>query len=127
MTDRGGRFRLAMAHRKVRKQFALAVDLGVDQSTLSRWSKGATLTLDNATRLCEALDISLDWLLLGRGEMEQHKKRGLTEEEWQLVLALRRLPDEVRSSLTRHVRALQHSYPGENRSKSNGDDREHSD
>jgi hypothetical protein len=29
--------------------------------------------LDNAIAVCAALDISLDWLLLGRGTMDFHK------------------------------------------------------
>lgn len=106
MDDRGKRVQHAMEMRGVRKHFSLAVDIGVDQSTLCRWTKGSPLSLDNAVKFCEVLDISLDWLLLGRGDVEQHKPRGVTAEEWALVARLRRLPPEAVRSLSEHVAAL---------------------
>ncbi|MCB8877221.1 helix-turn-helix domain-containing protein [Acidisoma silvae] len=62
----------AMIARGIRKQIVLASHLGVNESAVSRWQQGAGLSLDHATKLCEALDISLDWLILGRGHMDQH-------------------------------------------------------
>lgn len=32
------------------------------------------MTLVNVIALCEYLDVSADWLLLGRGDMEQHRQ-----------------------------------------------------
>jgi transcriptional regulator with XRE-family HTH domain len=54
----------------VPKLYALALDLGVDQSTISRWTKDGGMSLDHAVALCSQLGISLDWLIFGRGEME---------------------------------------------------------
>ena len=34
--------------------------------------------LSSAIRLCAALEISLDWLLLGRGSLEEHKNAAET-------------------------------------------------
>ena len=52
---------------------ALAFDLDVHQSTITRWKEDGPMSLSSACRLCEVLDISLDWLILGRGFMDQHK------------------------------------------------------
>ncbi|MFN3228912.1 MAG: helix-turn-helix domain-containing protein [Asticcacaulis sp.] len=73
----GQRLQYALNRRGVRKLYALAVELGVDESALSRWRQGRSITLANAVTLCQTLDISLDWLLLGRGEMEEHRSSGL--------------------------------------------------
>ncbi len=104
--DRGRRLRIAMKARGVYKQYSLAVDLGVDQSTLSRWSKGGSLTLQHALKLSEALDVSLDWILLGRGCMEHHKKRPILNGEWEIIQMLRQLDDDVVKSIQQHVYTL---------------------
>lgn len=48
------------------KLFALAHDLGVSQSAISRWRSGGNISLENLTRLCDRLHVSADWVLLGR-------------------------------------------------------------
>lgn len=67
------RLAYALRVRKVRKLQALAVELGVDESALSRWKRGRSISLDNAVGLCRALDASLDWLVTGRGHIDAHK------------------------------------------------------
>lgn len=67
---RAARLREALRRRGVRKLYGLALDLGVNQSTISRWTKDGGMSLDHATALCRHLDISLDWLIFGRGGME---------------------------------------------------------
>ncbi len=74
MTSRGERLKHALAARGIHKQMALAVQLGVDESAISRWQRDAGLSLTHAARLCEALDISLDWLILDRGDMDLHNR-----------------------------------------------------
>src|SRR4051812_31094420 len=69
----GLRLRQALRSRRIRKLHALAVEIGVDQSAISRWSKGLAISLPNAMALCKALDVSLDWLLMGRGAMYAHR------------------------------------------------------
>lgn len=68
----------------------LALDLGVDESAISRWKKGGAMSLDSAARLARALDVSLDWIVLGRGEMEHHKKLASRSDERKLIRLLRR-------------------------------------
>jgi transcriptional regulator with XRE-family HTH domain len=73
MSNRGERLRLAMDARGVRKQHAFAFQLNVHESAITRWKANRSFSLDNAVAVCAALDISLDWLLLGRGTMDSHK------------------------------------------------------
>jgi transcriptional regulator with XRE-family HTH domain len=73
MSNRGERLRLAMHARGVRKQHAFAFQLKVHESAITRWKTNRSFSLDNAIAVCAALDISLDWLLLGRGTMDSHK------------------------------------------------------
>lgn len=73
MLSAGDRLKVALEARGVKKQMAFAVQIGVDDSVVSRWKRGHRLTLQHAVRICEVLDISLDWLVLGRGTMDSHK------------------------------------------------------
>lgn len=68
----------------------LALDLNVDESAISRWKQGGAMSLKNAARLARILDVSLDWIVLGRGEMELHKKIALRSDELRLIRLLRR-------------------------------------
>ena len=72
---RGSRIGQALKARGVRKQQALATVLNVHESAITRWKNGEAMSLENAIALCAALDISADWLLLGRGTIEAHKSR----------------------------------------------------
>jgi transcriptional regulator with XRE-family HTH domain len=94
MLNRGDRLRLAMDARGVRKQQAFAFQLKVHESAITRWKANRSLSLDNAIAVCAALDISLDWLLLGRGTMDFHKAPELQtaqNEESHLVVPFARL------------------------------------
>jgi len=71
---RGDRLSHAMAMRGWRKHAALAKALGIDASTVSRWRGDGPLSLEHAMAVCELLDVSLDWLLLGRGTPEWRRR-----------------------------------------------------
>jgi len=73
MATRGDRIREALAVRGVRKQQALAAELNVHESAITRWKENKPISLDSAISLGVALDISLDWLLLGRGSIDGHR------------------------------------------------------
>jgi transcriptional regulator with XRE-family HTH domain len=73
MSGMGQRLTFALKQRGVRKLYALAVEIGVDESALSRWKKDGAISLPSAARLSQALDISLDWLVLGRGHIDAHR------------------------------------------------------
>lgn len=73
MSTRGERIREALVVRGVRKQQALAAQLRVHESAITRWKDGKPISLDSAIALSTALDVSLDWLLLGRGTIDSHR------------------------------------------------------
>src|SRR5262249_46357306 len=73
MTSIGERFKLALAARGIQKKMAFAAEIRVNASVVSRWQRGTGWSLQAAMRVCEALDISIDWLLLGRGTMDSHR------------------------------------------------------
>ncbi|HEX6374094.1 MAG TPA: helix-turn-helix transcriptional regulator [Allosphingosinicella sp.] len=85
---------------------ALAADLNVDESAISRWRKGGAMSLGSAGRLCEVLDISLDWLVLGRGGIEAHKRFAINPKERELIELLRRLPPVSTIGLTQLLAPL---------------------
>ncbi len=102
MESRGDRLSRAIKGRGISKMMALALDLDVHESAISRWRKGGPMSLENAARISEVLDISLDWLVLGRGEMDAHSAETLVSEEFELVQIVRRL----RRSAVQHLMAL---------------------
>jgi len=52
VSSRGDRLSNALRARKVPKHYALAVDIGVDQSAISRWKKDGSISTDHVARLC---------------------------------------------------------------------------
>ena len=73
--DRGRRIRQAFEMKGIRKHSVIAAALRVTEGAVSRWCHGGPMTLANVIGLCEYLDISVDWLLLGRGHVDQHQER----------------------------------------------------
>lgn len=72
MTNRGARLIEAMKMRGMQKQHALAYTLGVNESTVTRWKNNGPMSLDSAVALCEALNVSLDWFIVGYGNMDRN-------------------------------------------------------
>lgn len=93
MSSRAERLNVAIKARGVTKMMSLAADLGVDESAISRWRRGGTMTLQHAAMICKLLDVSMDWLVLGRGEMDLHNTPALGPDELTLVISLRRFPE----------------------------------
>jgi transcriptional regulator with XRE-family HTH domain len=67
----GKRLEAALKARHILKMYALAVEMGVDESAISRWRRGRPISTGNLVKLCGTLDISIEWLLTGRGEMDR--------------------------------------------------------
>jgi hypothetical protein len=84
MSTRGARLIEAMKISGMQKQYALAYTLGVNESTVTRWKNDGPMSLDHAIALCHALDMSLDWFLVGYGSMDQHTTRPDAAEDEQL-------------------------------------------
>lgn len=106
---RGRRVKESFERRDIRKLSALAAVLSVNESTLSRWQNGGPIATDSAVRLCRELDVSLDWLLLGRGCMDQHRVSSLLSEEIVCLEHLRRLPPSIRRSVLLLLESMQPS------------------
>ncbi|WP_019645307.1 helix-turn-helix domain-containing protein [Novispirillum itersonii] len=105
---RGKRIRLAMAYRNKTKTHALAAELDVSVAAISRWQNGGHLSLDSACNLARALDVSLDWLLLGRGTLDWHQDERVTAEELSSITSLRRYPPKVKSLLVELIGSFGH-------------------
>lgn len=71
----GDRLVAAMQLRGNYKATALACALNVNEAAISRWKRGGPITLSHAVSLCDALDISMDWLIRGIGHpLAQHSR-----------------------------------------------------
>lgn len=91
MSTRGKRLVEAMNKRGMQKQHALAYAVGVNESAVTRWKRDGPMSLENAIALCQTLDISLDWFLIGDGTMDRRAPSELTERDerlWSSVLRL---------------------------------------
>lgn len=102
MESRGDRLSRAIKGRGISKMMALALDLDVHESAISRWRKNGPMSLEHAARLSQVLDISLDWLVLGRGDMDAHASVSLASDEYELIQVARRL----RRKTLRHLLTL---------------------
>jgi transcriptional regulator with XRE-family HTH domain len=89
---RGERIRVAIEQRGVKKLTALAAELGVTVGALTRWRQGGPMSLDNGIRFCQALDVSLDWLAMGRAHPDHHRQHGFDQDRQRLLTALDALP-----------------------------------
>lgn len=69
--ERGRRISAAMEKRGLKYNCQLCYDIGVSESTLSRWRAGRPLSLSHAVALSYGLGISLDYLLIGPAAGEQ--------------------------------------------------------
>ncbi len=93
MTTRGERLMLAIKARDIRKQQVLASKLRVNDSTVTRWKENKSMSLEHALAISAELDVSLDWLLLGRGTMDDHREadRALDADEGVFIIEFRKL------------------------------------
>jgi transcriptional regulator with XRE-family HTH domain len=110
MSSRGERIQQALEARSIKKQHALAHQLGVHESAITRWKDGKSISLDNAASLCVALDVSLDWIILGRGTMDSHKLESATfsalPQEGLAVLAFPGLSAGSLDTLARFLKSV---------------------
>jgi transcriptional regulator with XRE-family HTH domain len=103
---RGERIRIAIQQRGVRKLAALAAEIGVTEGALTRWRQGGPMSLENGIRFCQVLDISLDWLAMGRAHSDHHKEQQLDQDRLRLLMALDALPpgsDVQLAKLLEHI------------------------
>lgn len=72
-THWGNRLRQLLREQQNLKQLALANAIGVEESTISRWLAGGNIKMSHLIALCNFLDVSSDWLIMGRGSPVLHK------------------------------------------------------
>ena len=82
------------------KQLALANAIGVAESTISRWLAGENIKMSHLITLCDFLDVSLDWLITGRGSPLQHKTSQNNDD------SLDALPVEIKQDIHKLVTKL---------------------
>jgi len=104
--SRGSRLAQVIKQSGIAKMANLADDLGVDESAISRWKKGGSMSLENAARLSSKLDVSLDWLILGRGTMNLHKEFSLSGEELELITIFRRMNEPSQEKLVMFLKEV---------------------
>ncbi|HSC76347.1 MAG TPA: helix-turn-helix domain-containing protein [Pseudomonadales bacterium] len=78
----------AMHHRGV-SITNLAYALGLSKSSVSEWLRGGGLSMNSLAAIALELNISIDWLLMGKGKMDLFGAVHPTEEEMELVYMLR--------------------------------------
>ncbi len=93
--ERGARLDQAMVRRGQRKAMALAAELKLSPAAISKWRQGHAMSVENACRLSVLLDVSLDWLLMGRAEPGPTPTHELKDLELDLVDKLRRRPTRI--------------------------------
>lgn len=106
MDQWGDRLSKIMHIRGLKKSLALAMALGVDESTISRWRKGGPITVPNAISLSRELDVSLDWLLAGRGQPQVMPQENSPNDLDLLHQKLDELPHAVTHALAELVHSL---------------------
>lgn len=80
--------------RKIRKisQKDLAKKVGVNQSSISLWEKGMDITIENAIKVAEALNIDFDIFIT-----KDLSKLDLNSPNYKLLKGIEDLPDEKKN------------------------------
>ena len=66
---------------------ALANAMGVNRNTLGNWRGRGRVPYEECVLLAQERGISLDWLLLGEGEMRRGEIAGHVDADWGALLA----------------------------------------
>lgn len=67
----------------------LAYALDLSKASVSEWLRGGGLSMQNLAAIALELNVSIDWLLMGKGTMDLFGSIHPTEEEMELVYHLR--------------------------------------
>lgn len=87
---------------------AVALDIGLEKSSVTRWKKGATPTDATVQRVAEYFGVTTDYLL----DTEKEKTPatisddGLTDKERELISILKQLPEEALDSIENLAKVL---------------------
>jgi transcriptional regulator with XRE-family HTH domain len=86
---RGQRLEQAIHANGQRKMMAIAAELGVSPAALSKWKNGGTMSTEHACKMADLLDVSLDWLLMGRNVPDWMREDQIGAEEIRLLSQLK--------------------------------------
>jgi len=100
-----------MQKRRLQKLYAVSSALKVSESAVSRWKNNGAMTVENVIALCELLDVSIDWLLLGRGHMDMHREAKSVMRARSIHDVLSNVPDEAVTHLEKFLAALAATTP----------------
>ena len=98
---RANRLRQAMSSRGYGKATAIAAALGVSPAAVTKWTNGKSMSTDHACKMAALLDVSLDWLLMGRNDPDWLLPARLSETERDLIGKIRERPLRVARLLSR--------------------------
>jgi len=98
--------RIAMRVRGLTKLSAMAAAVGVTESAISRWCHDGPMTIENVVVVCAVLEMSIDWFLLGRGDMDQHHADMLASHP-PIARAIARMKPHAREYLSRFLSSVQ--------------------
>lgn len=101
--ERGRRIKKAMKTKGYRKATALAAQLDISPAAITKWTQGYAMSIGHVCNLAGLLDVSLDWLLLGRNEPDWLRPDQLSDVELDLVGKLRERPPRIGRLLARLV------------------------
>jgi transcriptional regulator with XRE-family HTH domain len=89
---RGARLSAAMLARGLTYNCQVCYDLGVTESSLSRWRSGGPISVAMAVALASRLDVTVDWLV--RGRSGQHSATARSDFDALSVLFARLWPTD---------------------------------
>lgn len=94
LSEVGGRIRRAL---KVKGYTPAEVAslTGASRATVSQWFKGRNLTLNALEKLSGQLDISLNWIVFGLGDLSRASSLQITEKEEALLTITRHMENDV--------------------------------
>jgi transcriptional regulator with XRE-family HTH domain len=92
---RGNRLKQAMMASGLRKATALAAELSISPAAITKWAQGHAMSVDHARNLATLLNVSLDWLLMGRNGSDWLRSGQLSELELDLIGKLRERPARI--------------------------------
>jgi transcriptional regulator with XRE-family HTH domain len=91
---RGMRLSAAMSARGLMYNCQLCYDLGVTESSLSRWRSGGPMSVSMAVNLARLLGVSVDWLITGRAGSDGARRAAGQEQNEVTALFSAVSPDD---------------------------------
>lgn len=102
----GNRLQQAISRQNIHKSYALAFEMGVAESTVSRWKQSGPISLQHAVKLCEILDVSMDWMFTGREKFGAPPHIYASRHHDMLFRKIEAMPARATKALTEFIDAV---------------------